>query len=81
MINLSTKYSNQRIQFGVPISKFGVIKHKLADMAVRTYVIESATYRAGNDIEKIYYAQSRKKINKSILKELRNMLLNVLSQK
>ena len=51
-INLSTKYSNQRIQFGVPISKFGVIKHKLADMAVRTYVIESATYRAGNDIEK-----------------------------
>ena len=81
-INLSTKYSNQRIQFGVPISKFGVIKHKLADMAVRTYVIESATYRAGNDIEKnIFVCSLRKKINKKhTLKELRNMLLNVLSQ-
>ena len=29
VINLSTKYSNQRIQFGVPISKFGVIKINL----------------------------------------------------
>jgi alkylation response protein AidB-like acyl-CoA dehydrogenase len=50
-IELSTKYSNERIQFGMPISKFGAIKHKIADMAVRTYAIESATYRAGNDIE------------------------------
>ena len=52
MISLSTNYSNERIQFGVPIAKFGAIKHKLADMAVRTYAIESATYRAGNEIEK-----------------------------
>jgi len=49
---LSTSYANERIQFGIPISKFGAIKHKLADMAVRTYAIESATYRAGADIEK-----------------------------
>ena len=34
------------VQFGIPISKFGAIKHKLADMAVRTFAIESATYRA-----------------------------------
>jgi len=52
VIGLSTKYSNERIQFGIHISKFGAIKHKLADMAVRTYAIESATYRAGDDIEK-----------------------------
>ncbi|MEC7863517.1 MAG: acyl-CoA dehydrogenase family protein [Bacteroidota bacterium] len=51
VIGLSTSYSNERIQFGIPIAKFGAIKHKLADMAVRTYAIESATYRAGNDIE------------------------------
>jgi alkylation response protein AidB-like acyl-CoA dehydrogenase len=51
-INLSTKYSNERIQFGNPIAKFGAIQHKLADMSVRTYAIESATYRAGDDIEK-----------------------------
>jgi len=52
IISLSTQYANERIQFGSPIAKFGAIKHKLADMAVRTYAIESATYRAGNDIEK-----------------------------
>jgi alkylation response protein AidB-like acyl-CoA dehydrogenase len=52
MISLSTNYSNERIQFGVPIAKFGAIKHKLADMAVRTFAIESATYRAGAEIEK-----------------------------
>ena len=52
MINLSTKYSNERIQFGMHIAKFGTIKHKLAEMATRTYAIESATYRAGNEIEK-----------------------------
>ena len=51
VIGLSTSYSNERIQFKTPISKFGAIKHKLADMSVRTYAIESATYRAGNDIE------------------------------
>jgi alkylation response protein AidB-like acyl-CoA dehydrogenase len=51
-INLSVKYSNNRRQFGTTISNFGAIKHKIADMAVRTYVIESATYRAGSDIEK-----------------------------
>ena len=52
VIGLSTNYANERIQFGIPIAKFGAIKHKLADMAVRTYAIESATYRSGNDIEK-----------------------------
>jgi hypothetical protein len=49
---LSTAYANERIQFGIPIAKFGAIKHKLADMATRTFAIESATYRAGAEIEK-----------------------------
>jgi len=49
---LSTTYANERIQFGIPIAKFGAIKHKLADMATRTFAIESATYRAGAEIEK-----------------------------
>ena len=41
----SVKYANGRIQFNVPISSFGVIKTKLADMAIRTYVSESMMYR------------------------------------
>jgi alkylation response protein AidB-like acyl-CoA dehydrogenase len=40
------KYANERIQFNVPISSFGAIKHKLAEMAVKIYATESACYRA-----------------------------------
>ncbi len=47
----STQYANERKQFGVPISSFGAIKVKLANMATRTYACESASYRAGQNIE------------------------------
>ena len=47
---LSVKYANERVQFKLPISKFGAIKHKLAQQAVRIYAVESAIYRAGMDI-------------------------------
>ena len=41
----SVKYANGRIQFKVPISSFGMIKTKLADMAIRTYMSDSMMYR------------------------------------
>src|SRR5687767_11614104 len=41
----SVRYANERKQFGKPISSFGAIKHKLAEMAIRTWVAESITYR------------------------------------
>ena len=41
----SVKYANGRVQFKVPISSFGMIKTKLADMAIRTYMCESMMYR------------------------------------
>jgi alkylation response protein AidB-like acyl-CoA dehydrogenase len=44
-------YANERIQFEVPISSFGAIRYKLAEMATSTYAGESATYRAAKDIE------------------------------
>jgi alkylation response protein AidB-like acyl-CoA dehydrogenase len=44
-LNLAIKYANERVQFGQPISSFGAIRQKLADMAIYTYVVESATYR------------------------------------
>ena len=50
-ISVSTKYANERIQFNVAISSFGAIKHKLAEMAIRTYACESATYRTGGLID------------------------------
>jgi alkylation response protein AidB-like acyl-CoA dehydrogenase len=41
----AVQYANGRIQFKVPISSFGMIKTKLADMAIRTYMSESMVYR------------------------------------
>lgn len=49
--NLATNYANERKQFGVSISSFGAIKQKLAEMAARTYAVESASYRAGQNVE------------------------------
>lgn len=50
-INESVKYANERHQFKQPISSFGAIQHKLAEMTAKAFASESATYRAGQDIE------------------------------
>jgi len=47
----AVNFANERIQFNVPISSFGAIRYKLAEMATSAYVGESATYRAAKDIE------------------------------
>jgi len=44
-IHEAVRYANERRQFNKPISSFGAIKHKLAEMAIRTWVAESITYR------------------------------------
>ena len=38
-------YVNQRQQFGHPLSDFGLIRAKIADVAARTFVAESLVYR------------------------------------
>ena len=50
-INDSINYANEREQFGRSISKYGAIRYKLAEQAIRIYVIESALYRAGQNID------------------------------
>ena len=44
------QYANERKQFGQSISSFGAIQHKLAEMAIRIYVNETASYRASDAI-------------------------------
>ncbi|WP_242923709.1 acyl-CoA dehydrogenase family protein [Pontibacter liquoris] len=51
--NISIKYANERVQFKLPISKFGAIRHKLAEQAIRIFGVESALYRAGTDIDRM----------------------------
>jgi len=52
-IENSVQYAKQRVQFGKPICQFGLIKHKIAEMATRTYMLESMVYRTGGLIEGI----------------------------
>lgn len=50
-ITESIKYANERIQFNTPISQFGAIRKKIAEMATYCWVGEAATYRASKNIE------------------------------
>ena len=43
-IGESAKYAAERRQFGQPIASFGAIKHKIGEMVVRTYAVESLLY-------------------------------------
>ncbi|MFM6953797.1 MAG: acyl-CoA dehydrogenase family protein [Sphingobacteriaceae bacterium] len=56
VIDKSINYANERVQFNLPISKFGAIRYKLAEMATRNFAIESACYRAGQNIDDAYDA-------------------------
>jgi len=47
----TVEYAITREQFKQPISNFGAIKHKLAEMAIRIYVGESALYRTAKWID------------------------------
>jgi alkylation response protein AidB-like acyl-CoA dehydrogenase len=50
-IGESARYAATRRQFGKPIAAFGAIKHKLGEMAVQTYAIESLLYRTAGFID------------------------------
>jgi len=50
-LELAIKYAKERKQFKTPIANFNLIKAKLADMAIRTFVNESSVYRTGGLFE------------------------------
>lgn len=50
-LNISLTYATTREQFKTPIANFGAIKHKLAEMAIRTFVTDAALYRTAKWID------------------------------
>src|SRR3954468_6476134 len=50
-ISESAKYAANRKQFGQAIASFGAIKHKLGEMGVRTYAIESPLNRTAGLVD------------------------------
>jgi alkylation response protein AidB-like acyl-CoA dehydrogenase len=55
-ISKAIKYSTERKQFGTPISNFGAIKAKIADVCTQIFASESAHYRASQNIDDDYNA-------------------------
>lgn len=47
----AARYAATRHQFGQPIANFGAIKHKLGEMTVRTYAIESMVFRTAGLVD------------------------------
>jgi alkylation response protein AidB-like acyl-CoA dehydrogenase len=47
----AVRYANEREQFGRSISKYGAIRYKLAESAIRLFTKESALYRATQNID------------------------------
>jgi alkylation response protein AidB-like acyl-CoA dehydrogenase len=52
-------YVNQRHQFGQPLSDFGLIRAKIADVAARTFVAESLVYRTAGLMDQAIEALDR----------------------
>jgi len=50
-LTASIKYAATREQFNMPIAKFGAIRHKLAEMAIRIFAAESVLYRTARWID------------------------------
>ena len=55
------KYAKERKAFGCGIADFGAIQHKLAEMAIRIYAVESMVWRVVGLIEGRLRADSSKK--------------------
>jgi alkylation response protein AidB-like acyl-CoA dehydrogenase len=52
----AAKYALQRKQFGQPIASFGAIRHKLAEIAIREFAIESMLFRTAGLIDQALQA-------------------------
>src|SRR5712691_4250735 len=51
-LNHSVKYAKERRQFGKAIAEFGLIKQKLAGMAIRAFVGDAMSYRTLGDVDR-----------------------------
>lgn len=68
-VNSAVEYAKTREQFKTPIANFGAIKYKLAEMAIRIFVSESALYRSSKwiDDKEVELAASGKAFAEALL--------------
>jgi alkylation response protein AidB-like acyl-CoA dehydrogenase len=58
-LNHAVKYAKERRQFGKAIAEFGLIKQKLAGMAIRGFVGDAMSYRTLGDVDRAIDAGDR----------------------
>jgi len=46
VLTISSKYAKERKAFGKQIGKFGMLREKLAEMAIQIFAVESMVYRS-----------------------------------
>ncbi len=63
----AAKYAAMREQFGKKIASFGMIKKKLADMCIRTYMAESMVYRMAAALEDLLNTKTPEERNDAAL--------------
>jgi alkylation response protein AidB-like acyl-CoA dehydrogenase len=51
VMSISSKYAKERKAFGKQIGDFGLIREKLAEMAIQIFAVESMVYRSAGNIE------------------------------
>jgi alkylation response protein AidB-like acyl-CoA dehydrogenase len=51
VLSTSSKYTKERKAFGKQIGEFGLIREKLAEMAIQIFAVESMVYRSSGNIE------------------------------
>lgn len=54
VLAICSSYANQRKTFNRPIASYGLIQHKLAEMAARTFALESMVYRLAGYLESVF---------------------------
>src|ERR1700716_1977858 len=58
VLTISSKYAKERKAFGKQIGHFGMIREKLAEMAIQIFAVESMVYRSAGNIEAAMTAAS-----------------------
>ena len=57
ILEASSKYSKERTAFGKQLREFGLIRGKLAEIAIRIFAVESMIYRSAGMVEQAVAAQ------------------------
>jgi len=70
IVGEAAKYAIQRKQFGQSIAQFGAIKHKLAEIAIREFAVESMLYRTAALIDRAIEANASGSSGEAVLAAL-----------